>query len=67
MLSDLLIKINPELIFVQLSPDEPMFIRRPKNFTPTSKPKSHIEHMERVADEATVGYKEVWRDFISQK
>ena len=32
MLSDLMIKYNPGLIYVQISPDEPLFIRKPRDY-----------------------------------
>ena len=66
MVSDLLMNYNPSLIFTQISPDEPYFIRKPKNVTDYSF--EITKHgLDKYMDDNLRGYKAYWRAFITQK
>lgn len=66
MVSDLLMKYNPSLIFTQISPDEPYFVRKPKGVNEYSfEIKKH--GLDKYMDDELKGYKAYWRAFITQK
>ncbi|CAI2364467.1 unnamed protein product [Moneuplotes crassus] len=62
MLSDLLLHFNPDVVFTQISPDEPYFIRRPRNYDFVK------NSMKMLGDEGfksdNSGYKGYWKAFI---
>ena len=64
LLSDLLIKLNPQLIFTQISPDEPYFIRKPQDFNPEDHENYAVLTFRTMQFQ---GYNMYWRYFMKQK
>lgn len=66
MLSDILTKISPGLIFTQIAPDEPFLIRKSKNFKDPQE-KFIQRKLDKLLDENYKGFKLYWREFITGK
>jgi len=62
MLSDILLQVNPSVIFTQISPDEPYFVRKPKNFGRILKYLNSLNNEQLQSDNS--GYKGYWKAFI---
>ena len=68
MLSDLLIKYNPSLVYVQISPDEPFFIRKHNDYDQKLKEKKEkYGELSQYLDENLNGFKAFWKSFIKDK